>query len=76
MTGTPGRNRSRPTRATEGITNVNRFRQDPAVRAAQAALDAYTAKAVRDGNHEETDEYVRLNDAVNAAIEAAKQKRD
>jgi hypothetical protein len=55
---------------------VNRFRQDPAVRAAQTALDAYTAKANRDGNHEETDEYVALNSAVSAAIEAAKQKRD
>lgn len=54
---------------------MNRFRQDPAVRAAQTALDAYTAKANRDGNHEETDEYVALNSAVSAAIDAAKQKR-
>lgn len=54
------------------------FRHNQAVRTAQAALNAYSDQQNRAGNHEITDEYLRLNGEVNDALRAeksAKKKR-
>lgn len=49
------------------------FRQSAEVRAAQADLNAYSEQQRREGNHEETDEFLRLNGRVNDAIRAEQQ---
>ncbi len=54
---------------------MSRFRHGPEVRAAQAALDANGAYERKAGIGWETDEYLRLNDAVNDAIRAEKSAR-
>lgn len=43
------------------------FRHSQEARTAQANLDAYTAQQKRAGNHDETDEYLRLNGIADAA---------
>lgn len=54
---------------------MSHFRTSPDVRTAQAALDAYGTAARKAGDREETDEYLRLNDAVNDAHRAAKKAK-
>lgn len=49
------------------------FRPSPEVRTAQAALNTYSDAQNKAGNHEETDEYLRLNDNVNDALKADKK---
>jgi hypothetical protein len=51
------------------------FRHSEQVRTAQSALDTQQAQARRDGNHEETDEYLRLNDAVSQAHRNEKKNK-
>lgn len=54
------------------------FRHSQDVRDAQTALNTYSDQQNRAGNHEITDEYLRLNDNVEAALraeKAAKKKR-
>ncbi|NUQ98347.1 MAG: hypothetical protein HOY79_17945 [Streptomyces sp.] len=51
------------------------FRHNQEVRTAQTNLDAYTAQQKRAGNHDETDEYLRLNDAADAAYRNEKSAK-
>jgi hypothetical protein len=49
------------------------FRHSPEVRTAQAELNAYGEQQRRAGNHEETDEFLRLNGKVNDALRAERK---
>lgn len=51
------------------------FRPSTEVRTAQAALNNYSDQQNKVGNHEETDEYLRLNDNVDAALKAEKKAK-
>ncbi len=51
------------------------FRPSAEVRTAQAALNNYSNQQNKAGNHEETDEYLRLNDNVNDALKAEKKAK-
>ncbi len=42
---------------------------------AQRELNTYTAEQIRSGNHEETDEFVRLNTAVHTAVAQDRAER-
>lgn len=55
---------------------MSTFRHSPEVRAAQAALNNYSSQQNKAGNHEETDEYLRLNDNVDKALKAEKEAKE
>lgn len=51
------------------------FRHSPEVRAAQADLNAYSEQQQAAGNHEETDEFLALNNRVNEALRTERDAR-